>query len=206
MGSSIRTVIAAIGLLVFLVAGVGTSYWAGERLRSNAQEEWAAKARLDAARLSDGVLFWISKAEVNLRAMAGMFGDLENLSPEDFFRLVEEAEAWDPEIRFDTVVHASRLLKDERTIFEEKAGVSLRDPRDLNASAAERFESFAVTHSSNPDGFLGLNIDLASVPEMREVATAARQLPGSVILGPAFFGEDGKNRGTVGDLVEFERR
>ncbi len=102
------------------MAGVGTSYWAGERLRSNAQAEWAAKARLDAARLSDGVLFWISKAEVNLRAMAGMFGDLQSLSPEDFFRLVEEAEAWDPEIRFDTVVHASRLLKDERKTFENR--------------------------------------------------------------------------------------
>lgn len=192
MGSNIRTGIAAIALLVFLVAGVGTSYWAGERLRSNAHAEWVAKARLDAARLSDGVLFWISKAEVNLRAMAGLFGDLENLSPEDFFRLVEEAEGWDPEIRFDTVVHASRLLKDERTAFEKQAGAALRDPRDLSASAAERFESFAVTHSSNPDGFLGLNIDLASVPEIREVATAARQLPGNVILGPAFSGEDGK--------------
>lgn len=174
------------------MAGVGTSYWAGERLRSNAQAEWAAKARLDAARLSDGVLFWISKAEVNLRAMAGMFGDLQSLSPEDFFRLVEEAEAWDPEIRFDTVVHASRLLKDERNTFEKQAGVALRDPRDLSASAAERFESFAVTHSSNPDGFLGLNIDLASVPEMRDVVTSARQLPGSVILGPAFIGDNGK--------------
>ncbi len=70
--------------------------------------------------------------------------------------------------------------------------MALRDPRDLSASAAERFESFAVTHSSNPDGFLGLNIDLASVPEMRDVVTSARQLPGSVILGPAFIGDNGK--------------
>ena len=192
MGSNIRTSIAAIALLVFLVAGIGTSYWAGERLRATAQAEWTAKARLDAARLSDGVLFWISKAEVNLRAMAGMFSDLSQLSPEDFFRLVEEAESWDPEIRFDTVVHASRLLKDERAAFEAAAGEALRDASDPNASAAERFESFAVTHSSNPDGFLGLGVDLASVPEMRDVATTARQLPGSVILGPAFKGDEGK--------------
>jgi len=122
LGSNIRTSIAAIALLVFLVAGIGTSYWAGERLRATAQAEWTAKTRLDAARLSDGVLFWISKAEVNLRAMAGMFSDLSQLSPEDFFRLVEEAESWDPEIRFDTVVHASRLLKDERAAFEAAAG------------------------------------------------------------------------------------
>lgn len=192
MGSNLRTGVAAIALLVFLIAGVSTSYWAGERLRATSHAEWTAKARLDAARLSDGVLFWISKAEVNLRAMAGMFGDLEQLSPEDFFRLVEEAEAWDPEIRFDSVVHATRLLKGERQIFEAAEGAPLRDASDPNASAAERFESFAVTHSSNPDGFLGLGVDLASVPEMREVATAARQLPGSVILGPAFKGDEGK--------------
>ena len=192
MGSSIRTSIAAIALLVFLVAGVGTSYWAGERLRATAQAEWSAKARWDAARLSDGVLFWISKAEVNLRAMAGIFGDLQSLSPEDFFRLVEEAGTWDPEIRFDSVVHATRLLKDERKEFEASLGAPLRDASDPNASAAERFESFAVTHSSNPDGFLGIGVDLASVPEMREIATAARQLPGDVILGPAFKGDDGK--------------
>lgn len=181
-----------MALLVFLVAGIGTSYWAGERLRATAHAEWTAKARLDAARLSDGVLFWISKAEVNLRAMAGMFGDLTALSPEGFFRLVEEAESWDPEIRFDSVVHASRLLKDERLVFEAKAGQALRDANDPNASAAARFESFAVTHSSNPDGFLGLGVDLSSVPEMRDVSTAARQLPGSVILGPAFKGDEGK--------------
>lgn len=192
MGSNVRTGIAAIALLVFLGAGITTSYWAGERLRASAHAEWTAKARLDAARLSDGVLFWISKAEVNLRAMAGLFGDLEGLSPEDFFRLVEEAEAWDPEIRFDSVVHATRLLKDERETFENAMGARLRDAKDPNASASERFESFAITHSSNPDGFLGLGVDLASVPEMREVATASRQLPGSVILGPAFKGNDGK--------------
>lgn len=192
MGSNLRTSIAAVALLVFLVAGIGTSYWAGERLRATAHAEWTAKARLDAARLSDGVLFWISKAEVNLRAMAGMFGDLEALSPEDFFRLVEEAEAWDPEIRFDSVVHATRLLKNERQAFETATGQPLRDASDPNAFAAERFESFAVTHSSNPDGFLGLGVDLASVPEMRDVSTAARQLPGSVILGPAFKGDQGK--------------
>lgn len=175
MGNNLRTGVAAIALLVFLIAGIGTSYWAGERLRATAHAEWTAKARLDAARLSDGVLFWISKAEVNLRAMAGLFGDLETISPEGFFRLIEEAEAWDPEIRFDSVVHATRLLKDERRLFEETAGERLLDANDPNATAAERFESFAVTHSSNPDGFLGLGVDLASVPEMREVATAARQ-------------------------------
>lgn len=192
MGNNLRTGVAAVALLVFLLAGVATSYWAGERLRATAHAEWTAKARLDAARLSDGVLFWISKAEVNLRAMAGLFGDLETVSPEGFFRLIEEAEAWDPEIRFDSVVHATRLLKDERRLFEEAAGKRLLDAKDPNASAAERFESFAVTHSSNPDGFLGLGADLASVPEMREVATAARQLPGNVVLGPAFTGEDNK--------------
>lgn len=174
------------------MSGVGTSYWAGERLRATAHAEWAAKARLDAERLSDGVLFWISKAEVNLRAMAGLFEDLESLSPVEFFRLVEEAEAWDPEIRFESVVHARRLLRDEREGFETRSGLTLTDAMDPNASSASRFESFVVTHSSNPDGFLGIGVDLASVPEMREVATTARQLPGNVVLGPAFKDTEGR--------------
>lgn len=192
LGSQVRTGFAAIALLAFLVCGIGVSYWAGERVRATAYAEWTAKARLDAARLSDGVLFWISKAEVNLRAMAGLFEDLEQLSPEEFFRLVEEAEAWDPEIRFSSVVHARRLLRDEREEFEERTGAPLIDAMDPNASSAARFESFAVTHSSNPDGFLGIGVDLASVPEMREVATSARQLPGNVVLGPAFNDTEGR--------------
>jgi len=58
-------------IVLFLVAGIGGSIWGGNNLQKAAHDHWLEKARTDVARITENMLLWVSKTEVNLRAIAG---------------------------------------------------------------------------------------------------------------------------------------
>ncbi len=186
-----RKLVVAITLVVFMLICSGASFLIGERLRREAHEAWLDKARVDAGRMAEHVLFWISKAEVNLRAMAGQFYGADSLDQESFFKLIEEAETWDPDVNFASVAYAERVLRKQRSHYERKFGASLTVVGKPNETAPEVFESFAVRFASREEGGFRLQSDLSTHQNMRAVVITARQRPGHVILGPAFEGIGG---------------
>ncbi len=180
----------AVGLLCFLFLGIGTSILTGERLRDEAHHDWIEKGKVDSRRMTESVLFWISKAEVNLRALAGQFQNESYRDQKSFFEFIDQAETWDPDVTFDSVVYAERVLRDTRDAYERENGGQLTVIGEPQNRAPETFESFAVKFVSREDGVFRKFADLTSHPAVRVSAITARQTPGHVVLGPAFIGKN----------------
>jgi len=185
-----RKTALAVALACFLVLGLSASVLTGERLRASAHNDWIEKGKVDSRRMTESVLFWISKAEVNLRALAGQFQNENYRDPESFFKFIDHAETWDPDVTFDSVVYAKRVLRKDREAYERDTGAQLTTIGEPHSRAPETFESFAVRLVSREDGIFHLNSDLTTHPAVRVSVITARQTPGHVILGPAFIGRD----------------
>ena len=176
---------------VFLVAGIGGSIWGGNNLQKAAHDHWLEKARTDVARITENMLFWVSKTEVNLRAIAGQIQGMESINNVSFRKLIEAAETWDPDVSFSAVGFAQRILRDQRAAYEQETGAALTKFQSPEKPAPEVYESFAMRYTAPVGGMLREHMDLTTHPAMRTVVITARQTPGHVILGPAFKGADG---------------
>lgn len=185
-----RKTVVGIAIACFLVLSLSASILTGERLRAAAYSDWIDKGKVDSRRMTESVLFWISKAEVNLRALAGQFQNENYRDQDSFFKFIDQAETWDPDVTFDSVVYAKRVLRNERDAYERQNGGQLTVIGEPQTRAPEAFESFAVSLVSREDGVFHLNSDLTTHPAVRVSVITARQTPGHVILGPAFVGRD----------------
>lgn len=185
-----KTLITAT-LLIFIASGTGLSFWGGEHLKASAHKVWLVKGKDDAARLTETILFWVSKAKVNLRAIAGQFRGQDSLNTEKFLDLVEDAKKWDPDVVFGGVAYVQRLLREERPAFEKAQGKPLTIVGKPRKKSPQGFESFVVRLTSRTDSFLRLNADLLTHPAISEAVITARQSSGEVILGPAYQNETG---------------
>lgn len=191
--------------MCFTFLGLGTSLLTGERLRTAANEAWIDKGKVDARRMTESVLFWISKAEVNLRALAGQFQNQDYRDQKSFFAFIDKAESWDPDVTFDSVVYAQRILREGRTAYEAQIDSHLKVIGKPDLRAPEVFESFAVRLVSREDGIFQMNTDLTTLPAVKVAVITARQTPGHVILGPAFESSKGGRHAVIAtatDLVD----
>lgn len=161
-----------------------------------------AKLTQDAGRMTESVLFWISKAEVNLRALAGQFQNEKFHDQESFFQFIDKAETWDPDVEFDSVVYAKRVLRKVRKIYEMEQGTHLKVIGKPEERAPEVFESFAVKLLSREDGIFQKHTDLTTHPAVRTPVITARQTPGHVILGPAFEGINGDKQAVIATATD----
>lgn len=197
-----RKMAVGAGLVSFLIIGIGTSLMTGERLRTSAYDVWVDKGKIDARRMTESVLFWISKAEVNLRALAGQFQNEGLRDQEAFFQFIDKAENWDPDVTFDTVVHAQRILRKSRDAYEQEQGAHLTVVGKPEEEAPKVFESFAVTLLSREDSIFQKHTDLTTHPAIRTPVITARQTPGHVILGPAFEGKNGDKQAVIATATD----
>jgi len=191
-----------VGLIALILFGVGTSIWTGERLRTSAYADWLNKGKVDSRRMTESVLFWISKAEVNLRAIAGQFRSVEHLDQKAFFKFIDEAGTWDPEVTFGSVVYAQRVLRKDRAKYESERGEHLSVIGAPEKRAPDEFESYAVRLVSREDGVFRRHSDLTTHPAMSTVVLTARQSPGHVILGPAYEGKDGDRHAVIATATD----
>ena len=146
-----RKTIVSLALTCLLMVGIGTSVPAGERLRQTAYDDWISKGKIDAHRMTGSILFWISKAEVNLRVLAGQFRSKLYADQGAFFKFIDDAETWDPDVSFDNVVYAKRVLRKERARYEFDVGTSIKILGAPTIRAPIAYESFAVKLYSNED-------------------------------------------------------
>ena len=188
-----RKAVIAVLLAVLTVTGIAGSIWTGTELERTAKQEWLKKFRLDAARLTDGVSFWVSKTKVNLRAIASQVKAQEISSQAVFLRLIDDAAAWDPDVVFDSVGFAQRVLREGRKAFESRRGAAITSVRGDGEPAPEVFESFVVSLASVDNGFLTPMNDLTSHPALRNAVTSAYRLPGHVILGSTYKNPEGRH-------------
>jgi len=202
MDLDIRKLAMAIALIAATTFAVGLSVWTGERLRTAAHQEWLTKGKVDARRMTESVLFWISKAEVNLRAIAGQFRTGEYREQKAFFDFIDDAETWDPDVTFGSVAYARRVLKKDRAAYEEGLGGQLTVVGAADQRAPEEFESFAVELVSRAGDIFDVHADLATHPAMKTVLLTARQRPGHVILGPAFKGKNGDRHALIATATD----
>jgi len=114
-----RKILAGMALVVFIGLGTGASYWGSERLKADARQVWLNKGENDAARLTETILFWVSKAGISLRAIAGQFQGQGSLDAENFSRLIHETETWDPDTSFSTVAFVQRIPRNRRPDYEK---------------------------------------------------------------------------------------
>jgi len=197
-----RTLIVGMAIIGLIVMGLGASIVSGERLRTTAYNDWVNKGKVDSRRMTESVMFWISKAEVNLRAISGQFRSGKNFDQKAFFDFIDGAESWDPDVIFDSVVFAQRVLRKDRGRYEQDQGANLTVIGKPEIRAPEEFESFAVRLMSREDGVFRLNTDLTTHPAVRTATVTARQTPGHVILGPAFEGQDGDQHAVIATATE----
>jgi|GEM_PF-664476 len=202
MDIDIRKLAMAIALIAATTFAVGLSVWTGERLRAAAQQEWLAKGKVDASRMTESVLFWISKAEVNLRAIAGQFRTGEYRDQRSFFDFIDDAETWDPDVTFGSVAYARRVLRKDRPAYEAERGAELKVVGPSGERAPEEFESFTVELISRTGDIFQVHSDLATHPAMKTVLLTARQRPGHVILGPAFDGKTGDRHALIATATD----
>ncbi len=197
-----RKTFVSIALACLLLVGVSTSILTGERLRQTAYDDWISKGKIDAHRMTGSILFWISKAEVNLRALAGQFRSGLYADQETFFKFIDEAETWDPDVSFDNVVYAKRVLRKERARYELDTGTSLKVLGAPDTRAPDTFESFAVELFSDEASNLSIHVDLTTHPAIKTAVVTARQTPGHVILGPAYVGVDGEHHAVIATATD----
>ncbi len=197
-----RKLAVAVALIAAVILGIGTSIWTGDRLRARAYGDWLSKGKFDSQRMTESVLFWISKAEVNLRAIAGQFRAAEVMDQKVFSEFIEEAETWDPEVTFGSVVYAQRVLRKDRAAYEIEHGAHLTVVGAPDKRAPDEFESFAVRLVSREEGVFRRHSDLATHPAMKTVVVTARQTPGHVILGPAYKGRDGGRHAVIATATD----
>lgn len=197
-----RKTLVSIALICLLTVGMGTSILTGERLRQTAYDDWISKGKIDAHRMTGSILFWISKAEVNLRALAGQFRSGLYGDQETFFKFIDDAETWDPDVTFDNVVYAKRVLRKERARYELDIGTELKVLGSPEKRAPDAFESFAVELFSNEASILSVHADLTTHPAVKTAVVTARQTPGHVILGPAYIGVDGERHAVIATATD----
>lgn len=197
-----RKTLVSLALVCLLMVGMGTSILTGERLRQTAYDDWISKGKIDAHRMTGSILFWISKAEVNLRALAGQFRSGLYADQETFFKFIDDAETWDPDVSFDNVVYAKRVLRKERARYEFDTEATLKVLGGPNTQAPAAYESFAVELYSNEDSILSIHSDLTTHPAVKTAVVTARQTPGHVILGPAYIGEDGERHAVIATATD----
>ncbi len=176
--------------------------WIGARLRSDAHDAWLNKGKSDAARMTEGVLLRISKAEIDLRALAGRLDGAASLNQASFSRLVEEAETWDPDITFSSVAYARRIPRHRRTGYERDVGAQLTIVGKPGERAPDVSESFAVHLASRRQMELRLHSDLVTHPAMKMVVAGAHRMPGHVILGPSFVARNGDRHALIGTATD----
>ncbi|NQV99994.1 MAG: PAS-domain containing protein [Rhodospirillales bacterium] len=182
-------IIAAIASV--LVLGIGVSIWQAERLERAASRDWLDKGRADAARMTDTVIFWTSKLEISLRAVAGQLRAQGSLDQARFEDLVDDVKNWDTGIRFDNFAYARRIAKTNRAAFERAQGAMISSVGDFRTPAPDDEEQYAVLLRSRDDGLIRINASLTTHKAMRSAILAAQRLPGDTILGPAYEGVDG---------------
>ena len=199
-----KKILIVLLLMVLTTLGCGISYWSGARVEKSAQEVWLAKGRVDAARMTENILFWIAKAQVNLRAIAGQLRGQEDLNNIKFRDLVIASKAWDPEVDFDSVAYARRVSRDIRPDYEKAQGAQLKTIGKPGDPAPNVYESFAILYSSTDVDYLQRHGDLMSHPSMRQVVMTARQLPGDVVLGPSFIGKNKDQFSLVATSVDLQ--
>ncbi len=177
---------AGVVLLFFMFSGIAGAIWSGNELNQAAKGAWLKQFRIDAARLTDGVLFWTSKTKVNLRAISSQL-KAQSISDQDsFLSLIDEAASWDPDVVFDSVAFAQRVMRPDRAAFEALRGTVIMNAMRPDESAEPKYESFVVTMTSVGEGHLKPMNDLTTHPAMNTAVFTAFRLPGDVILGPTY--------------------
>lgn len=194
MKMSAKTTGVGVALLLLMFTGIAGSIWAGGELNQTARNVWLNQFRTDAARLSDVVFFWTSKTKVNLRAIASQLKAQGTSDQDTFLDLIDEAGAWDPDVVFDSVAFAQRVMRQERESFEAQNRTVIMDALRRGEAAEPVFESYVVTMTSVGDGLLKRMNDLTTHPAMNTAVFTAFRLPGDVILGPSYVGEGGHRK------------
>lgn len=188
-----------------MAIGSGASYWGGNRLEKSAHDFWLAKGKLDAARMTESIVFWVAKAEVNLRAIAGQLRGQNYVDQRIFRDLIVDSKTWDPDVSFDSIAYARRVPRHLREAYEEDQKTPLSVIGRPEQRSDDRYESYAIHYSSVDTGVLQRNGDLMSHPSMQNVVSTARQLPGDVILGPSFGGENNNRFALIATSADLDR-
>jgi signal transduction histidine kinase len=204
MNNDKRKLVANAAIIVLIVFGVSTSVMTGEKLRATANANWLSSGKVDARRMTGSILFWISKAEVNLRAIAGQFRSGNYSTQQSFFKFIDDAESWDPDVTFGSAMYAKRVLRKDRDAYEKEHGANLTVINKPNQRAPEQFESYAVQLLSRKDGVFQKHTDLTTIAAIRTAVITARQTLGHVILGSAFKGKDGKPHAAIATATDLD--
>jgi len=197
-----RTLGACIALIFLMFLGVAGSLWSGQELDKTTRDDWLKQFRIDAARLTDGILFWTSKTKVNLRAISSQI-KAQGVSDQDgFLTLIDEASSWDPDVVFDSVAFAHRVMRPQRATFEARHNAEINAIPTLDEQTEASFEAFVVSMSSVGDGHLKRMNDLSTHPALKSAVFTAYRLPGDVILGPTYVDDTGHRRVLIATASE----
>ena len=199
-----RSYLVGTFLSAFVAVGIGASIFGGDYLRTKAVETWLDAGEADADRVTEAVLARMAQAEVELRAIALEFKNRKIRSLTDFEALNAEIESWELETSFESIAYAQRILRPERAKFESTVGKPLTVVGRPTETAPTLFESYAVRVSSDSEGYLLPNTDIATHPGTAIVASTAYRTPGKPILGPAFEEQPGHHHILIGIAIELE--
>jgi len=189
-------------LVILLTTGITFSVVTGQRIKNAAYDEWLGKGKTEASRMTENVFFWISKAQVNLRAIAGQFRGRDDMSAAEFNAFIDEAKTWDPDVNFSSAAYVRRILRDDRAEFEQRLLSPIVDVKQPTKKSVDAYSYIVVKLSSNTTSFLRPGSNLLTHPAMKTVVETARQTPGNVILGPAYESIDGDRHALIATVTD----
>ena len=143
---------------VLLTAGVYSAVYGGRQLRAQAREIWLEQAQIDAERITDTSLFWLSLCHVQLRGIGALFYSSAEVTEDELLDALDIMEAVEAAIPLTSLAFVA--------------------PNDE--------EGLVVSLSTDLDGLLAPNADLATHPATREAVSRALDDVHNLIMGPAF--------------------
>ena len=186
-----------IACLVIFLGGIIASFLLSFHLESDARDRWEKLAESDANKVTEIALFELSQVRSAMHAVEAKFANAKTDSDEDLQKILFEVEGWGLNVAPVVLGFVEKVTRNNRQPFEAVNG-TVTTVTDSEIRAPEKFESFVVTHSSDPDRVLRPNMDITTHAKMKSVVFSASRVPGNVIMGPAFKLPDGHTYSIAG--------
>ncbi len=186
----------------FLACGTAASYFAGEKLESDARKTWLNNAHADALVATDAAQSRINQLFLALRAVAVRFRPDVALNSSDLEAAAFNLEEWNLDVYPKSLAFAWRVTRNRRLDAEFKLGGKLGIYGNEGQRAPDIYESFPVAATSDSDVGLAIGTDLASNAGTHAVVSSAYRTPGEVTMGPAFRASDGSLCTLIGTAVQ----
>jgi len=186
-----------IACLAIFLGGIFASFSLGSRLEADAHEHWRKVAETEANKITDIALFELSQMQSTMHAVEAKFANTKANSDEALQDILFEVDSWNLSAAPVVLGFVEKVTRNNRQSFEAANGI-MTQVDDPEIRAPKAFENFVVTHSSDTDRVLRLNMDMTTHPKMKSAVFTASRMPNRVVLGPAFKWSDGHTYSIAG--------